>query len=119
VLDALASGSLLAKLAALREHVVGRELPVLLPPTGTAGDALAFAAGSIDLCYRDPETGEWVVADYKTDRVESDADVAERVERYTAQGRAYQSALREALGLDAAPRFELWFLRADRVETIA
>ena len=59
------------------------------------------------------------MADYKTDRVESEADVAQRVERYTAQGRAYQHALRDALGLEAPPRFELWFLRADRVEVVA
>jgi len=92
---------------------------VLLPSSEAAGDAVAFAAGSIDLCYRDPETDEWVVVDYKTDRVETDADIAERVERYTAQGRAYQRALRDAMDLGAAPRFELWFLRADRVEAVA
>ncbi len=118
VLDALARGALLTRLAALGDHVVAREFPVLLPPTGTAG-ALGFSAGSIDLCYRDSETGEWVVVDYKTDRVESDADIAERIERYTEQGRAYQRSLRDALGLEAAPRFELWFLRADRVEVVA
>jgi ATP-dependent helicase/nuclease subunit A len=119
VLDALERGGLLATLAALGDHVIARELPVLLPPAGTSGGALAFAAGSIDLCYRDPETDEWVVVDYKTDRVETDADVAERVQRYAEQGRAYQRALRDALGLDAAPRFELWFLRADRIESVA
>jgi len=119
VLDALARGGLLDRLAALGDRIVARELPVLLPPSGTGGEALAFSAGSIDLCYRDPETGEWVVADYKTDRVESDTDIAERVERYTEQGRAYQNALRAALDLEAAPRFELWFLRAGRVRVVA
>jgi hypothetical protein len=49
----------------------------------------------------------------------SDADVAERVAVYTDQGRIYQRALREALGLQSDPRFELWFLDADRVEVVA
>ena len=79
----------------------------------------SHVAGSIDLCYRDPETAEWVVADYKTDRVASDADVAQRVAIYTDQGRTYQRALREAFGLQSDPRFELWFLDADRVEVVA
>ena len=92
---------------------------MLLPPVAAGRRAVAFVAGSIDLCYRDPETAEWVVADYKTDRVVSDADVAERVALYTEQGRIYQRALREALGLQSDPRFELWFLDADRVEVVA
>jgi ATP-dependent helicase/nuclease subunit A len=119
VLANLRSGRLLSKLCGLAEHVVSRELPVLLPPAAEGRHAVAFVAGSIDLCYRDPETAEWVVADYKTDRVESDADVAERVAIYTDQGRIYQRALREALGLQSDPRFELWFLDADRVEVVA
>jgi ATP-dependent exoDNAse (exonuclease V) beta subunit len=81
--------------------------------------AVGFVAGSIDLCYRDPTTGEWVVADYKTDPIRNAAELSERVARYAAQGRAYQLALRDALGLDADPRFELWFLDADRVEIVA
>ena len=89
----------------------------MLLPAGER--AVGFTAGSIDLCYRDPENGEWVVADYKTDRVEDDAAVAELVERYAEQGRHYQRALREAMQLDRPPRFELWFLDADRVETVA
>ncbi|MBW2667142.1 MAG: UvrD-helicase domain-containing protein [Deltaproteobacteria bacterium] len=125
VLGELAQGGLLAKLGALRDHIVARELPVLLPAADAAGEAddatgaVAFVAGSIDLCYRDPESGEWVVADYKTDRIECDADFADRIARYKEQGRAYQRALRDALGLDIEPRFELWFLTADRVEVVA
>jgi ATP-dependent exoDNAse (exonuclease V) beta subunit len=119
VLAKLRSGRLLSKLCGLAEHVVSRELSVLLPPAAEGRRAVAFVAGSIDLCYRDPETAEWVVADYKTDRVVSDSDVAERVALYTEQGRIYQRALREALGLQSDPRFELWFLDADRVEVVA
>jgi len=119
VLSKLRRGRLLARLCGLAEHVVSRELPVLLPPAGEGRSAVAFVAGSIDLCYRDPETAEWVVADYKTDRIAGDADLAERVSLYTSQGRIYQRALREALGLRSDPRFELWFLDADRVEVVA
>jgi ATP-dependent exoDNAse (exonuclease V) beta subunit len=119
LLEKLGRGGLLAKLCGLAEHVVSRELPVLLPPVEEGSGAVAFVAGSIDLCYRDPETSEWVVADYKTDRVATDADVAERVSLYTGQGRIYQRVLREALGLPSDPRFELWFLDADRVEVVA
>ncbi|HKJ25891.1 MAG TPA: hypothetical protein VKB65_13785, partial [Myxococcota bacterium] len=54
--------------------------------------------------------GEWVVADYKTDRLGSDAAMRERAAHYAAQGGAYVRAVHEALGLDAPPRFELWFL---------
>jgi ATP-dependent helicase/nuclease subunit A len=116
---ALRRGHLLSKLRGLAEHVISRELPVLLPPAAEERRAVGFIAGSIDLCYRDPETGEWVVADYKTDRIAGDADVAERVSLYTDQGRVYQRALREAFGLRSDPRFELWFLDADRVEVVA
>jgi hypothetical protein len=71
-------------------------------------------AGAIDLVYRDPATGELVVVDYKTDRIETKAEIAERARVYAAQGAEYQRALREALRLDAPPRFELWFLYAGR-----
>jgi len=119
LLAKLSGGRLLATLCGLAEHVVSRELPVLLPPVAEGRGAVAFVAGSIDMCYRDPETAEWVVVDYKTDRIVNDADVAGRVSLYTEQGRVYRRALREALGLESEPRFELWFLDADRVEVVA
>jgi ATP-dependent exoDNAse (exonuclease V) beta subunit len=76
--------------------------------------------GAIDLLYRDPEDGAWVVADYKSDRVASEAEMQERAARYADQGGAYLRAVREALGLEAPPRFELWFLdRGERLEVEA
>jgi ATP-dependent exoDNAse (exonuclease V) beta subunit len=99
--------------------VVARELPVVLPPASEDRSAVGFVAGSIDLCYRDPETREWVIADYKTDRIAGSDDLTACVARYTEQGRYYVRAIREALRLDADPRFELWFLDADRVEIVA
>jgi ATP-dependent helicase/nuclease subunit A len=119
VIAKLRQGDLLERLHGLDGHVVARELPLVLPPVDDADGPLGFRAGSIDLCYRDPDTAELVVVDYKTDPVDSEAEVAERVARYTGQGRHYQRALREALQLERDPRFELWFLAANRIEVVA
>jgi ATP-dependent helicase/nuclease subunit A len=112
LLDRIAGGALLARLRGLRDAVAFRELPVLLPAEGDDGPA-AFVSGVADLVYRDPETGEWVVVDYKTDRAAEDL-APEQLAAYRAQGAVYQRALRDALGLERLPRFELWLLRADR-----
>jgi ATP-dependent exoDNAse (exonuclease V) beta subunit len=56
-----------------------------------------------------------VVADYKTDDVEGEEALAARAAAYAPQGAAYVRAVAEALGLQEAPRFELWFLAAGRV----
>jgi hypothetical protein len=50
--------------------------------------------------------------------VEKRSEIAERAAAYRAQGAEYQRALREGLGLDAAPRFELWFLHAGHREIV-
>ena len=71
----------------------------------------------MDLVYRDPGTDEWVVADFKTDRVSTPDEIRERSESYASQGRSYTLALQRALGLEQEPRFELWFLRAGTIET--
>jgi len=109
LLDHFAGSGLLVRLRELREHVLARELPVLLPPSG---NAVGVVSGTIDLLYRDPETGRLVVADYKTD----DPELLEaRAAVYAPQGATYVRALEDALGLAEPPRFELWFLQADRV----
>ena len=66
--------------------------------------------------YRDPESGAVVVADYKTDRIEDRGDLEGRRAQYARQGAGYVRAVQEALALEAPPRFELWFLDADRIE---
>lgn len=109
LLDRFAESGLLVRLRELREHVLARELPVLLPPSG---NAVGVVSGTIDLLYRDPATGRLVVADYKTDDPET---VESRVAVYAPQGATYVRALEDALALEEAPRFELWFLQADRV----
>jgi ATP-dependent helicase/nuclease subunit A len=112
------AGPLAARLAALAPHVVARELPVWVEPFGDGpDDPVGFVAGAIDLVYRDPATGELVVADYKTDDVAGGA-LAERAAKYAAQGAVYTRALERALGLAARPRFELWFLRAGEVRVV-
>jgi ATP-dependent helicase/nuclease subunit A len=110
LLDGFAGSPLLTRLRDLKEHVVARELPVLLPPSGMG--AVGVVSGTIDLLYRDPDTGRLVVADYKTDDTSA---IEARVEVYAPQGGTYVRALREALELQEDPRFELWFLRAERV----
>lgn len=118
LLERMARGPLLGKLFSLRDHIVGRELPVLLPPPEGADGPVGFVSGSIDLVYRDPDTGEVVVADYKTDEVVDPVDIAERSHAYALQGTAYVRAIRESLGLEQEPRFELWFLHANHIEVV-
>jgi ATP-dependent helicase/nuclease subunit A len=118
--DRLAGGRLLARLRELGPAVLARELPILVPPAegeeeGDGARPVGFVAGAIDLVYRDPATGTLVVADYKTDAVADDDEIAARVDVYRPQGAVYARAVRDALGLAEAPRFELWFLRADRI----
>ncbi len=124
LLNRIAKGKLLARLAGLSGCVLARELPVLCGPgsdaelAGGDGDDLGpvgYFAGTIDLVYRDRETGETVVADYKTDPIESDAELASRAAMYRFQGGVYQRALKVAMGLAEPPRFELWFFHADRI----
>jgi ATP-dependent helicase/nuclease subunit A len=104
---------------ALLDHELGRELPLVLGG-GAGGDESATGAlvGVIDLLYRDPESGETVIADYKTDELRSESEAAERVARYAPQLRLYGEAVRSALGLARPPRLELWLLALDRVEVV-
>jgi ATP-dependent exoDNAse (exonuclease V) beta subunit len=115
LVEAFAGGPLLGRLQGLRQHILSRELPVLLPPGEGEGSPVGAVAGTIDLLYRDPGDGRLVIADYKTDDVETAGQIRDRAAVYAPQGAAYQRAVREALELAEAPRFELWFLRAGEV----
>jgi ATP-dependent helicase/nuclease subunit A len=112
LLDRLAGSELLRRLRQLDGAIIGRELPLLL----AADDEQAVGAviGTIDLLYRDATTGQLVVADYKTDRVDAQR-LRERAATYRGQGEVYLEAVRRALGVSPAPRFELWFLQADQI----
>ncbi len=73
--------------AAAGPGVVYRELPI-----GTLVDDVVIS-GAIDLVYRDGE--QWVVVDYKTDRV-TEPEVLRQ--RYQPQGAAYALAVEAATG---------------------
>jgi ATP-dependent exoDNAse (exonuclease V) beta subunit len=117
LLDRMVVGKLFTRLRALADRVVAQELPVLLPP-GDDDAAIDYLVGSIDLVYRDPESDELVVADYKTDSLSDGESLHNRITSYARQGAVYQRAIRESLDLPYTPRFELWFLDLDRIVTV-
>lgn len=117
VWDRFAQGPLLPRLLGLRGHILARELPVLLPPAEGHGP-VGFVAGTIDLLYRDPDSGRIVVADYKTDCVEGEEALSQRSRIYAPQINVYLRAVREALRLSEEPRAELWFLHAGRIVVV-
>jgi ATP-dependent exoDNAse (exonuclease V) beta subunit len=117
-LQHVAEGSLLERLRALRGRVVARELPVLLAAQPDE-HPLEFVSGLIDLVYRDPGTDAFVIADYKTDRLDDATALDARTRAYARQGAAYQRAVREAFDLTYTPRFELWYLAYDRCVDVA
>ncbi|MCU0230274.1 MAG: PD-(D/E)XK nuclease family protein [Acidobacteria bacterium] len=121
--DRMAGNGALDAFAALRDRVLGREVPLLAAPDGDGEDQPTGAwVGTIDLLYRDGNGG-LVVADYKTDALpeplepEYSAARDEAVARYRPQLERYLAAL-AALFPDPPPRAELWFLEAGRVEPI-
>ena len=118
ILEQLENSRLLSRLRELTPGIVGRELPLILARPGADGPNRA-AVGSIDLLYRDPEDGQLVVADYKTDRVAPGDDLAARAEIYAAQGAVYVDAVQAGARLELRPRFELWFLAADTIHIVA
>jgi ATP-dependent helicase/nuclease subunit A len=119
-LERISRGRLLERLFTLRDRIVARELPLLATPDTVANEGIASGpvaglVGSIDLLYRDPVTEELVVADFKTDRLESDEQIAARAPAYARQEERYARAVQEALLLDRPPRTELWLLWPDRI----
>ena len=105
------------RLRELGSLIVARELPVLIGPVESGEGAVGAGIGAIDLVYRDP-AGGFVIVDFKTDAVADPGALDAKRERYREQGRAYQRAVQQALGLRAPPRFEFWFLAAGEVRTI-
>ena len=112
LLETFMAGPLLPRLRGLKDHVLARELPVLLPPGDGEHSPVGAISGAIDLLYRDPEDGRIVIADYKTDEVKTEEELRARAAVYAPQGAIYVRALRDALEMDEPPRFELWFLRS-------
>ena len=85
------------------------------PITPATFGPIAGISGVIDLLLRDPESGELLVVDYKTDQVDDEQALAERAAHYHPQLATYAEALKQALDLDNAPPTELWFVTSDRV----
>ncbi|MFP8873352.1 MAG: UvrD-helicase domain-containing protein, partial [Myxococcota bacterium] len=87
ILGHFGEGPLFQRFAAIVPAVVARELDVWTPGQEEGeGQPVAYTAGTVDLLYRDPETRDWVVADYKTDRVEDPEALASRAAGYRRQG---------------------------------
>ena len=84
--------------------------------------ALDGIVGTLDLLYRDPVTGEVVVADFKSDEIAAGTaptGIAGIVARYRPQLELYGRAVESAMALDRPPRLELWLLAAGRIEILA
>jgi ATP-dependent exoDNAse (exonuclease V) beta subunit len=112
LLETFVAGPLFQRLRKLKDHLLARELPVLLPPGEGEASPVGIVTGAIDLLYRDPDDGRIVIADYKTDEVETEEEIQARAAVYAPQGVVYARAVQEALEIAEGPRFELWFLRA-------
>ena len=110
----IAGGTSLERLASVAHGVVGREIAIVAPPLEDRGPIGAIT-GFVDLVYRDPGDDRLVVADYKTDAVETGEEIEDRVQIYEPQVRTYARALHQALDLDSEPHVELWFLAADQI----
>ncbi|MEL6341619.1 MAG: UvrD-helicase domain-containing protein [Myxococcota bacterium] len=106
------------RIAALRPHLKARALPVLMPPPDMPGAPIGFLSGELDLVYVDPEDGQVVIVDFKTDRLRDPAELDARIAAYRGQGEGYRSALQQALNLPASPRWEIWFLLEDHIASV-
>ncbi len=122
VLEQFAAGPLLPRLRSLREQIVARELPVLLPPAapenGGEPGPVGFVAGADRPALpRSRRPANW---SSPTTRPTTRTPPAcpPLAAAYAPQGGLYVRAVRDALGLPAAPRFELWFLRAGEVVVV-
>ena len=117
ILRAFLDGPLGARFRVIGPHILGREVPTLAAPDPADEEGpVGFYAGAIDLLYRDPDNGDVVVADWKTDGVPTDEALAARVVAYRLQLAHYQRVVGQALG--GRVRGELWFLRRGRIVAV-
>jgi ATP-dependent helicase/nuclease subunit A len=120
--DALRDTFLCRQLCLLSSQgrIVARELPLVAGAYDDSPAApLGGYVGTLDLLYREGDSGSLVVADFKSDEVADDpAAVAALAARYQPQLSLYGRAVRDALGLAAPPRLEIWLLALDRVVAV-
>ncbi|HLF55659.1 MAG TPA: 3'-5' exonuclease, partial [Thermoanaerobaculia bacterium] len=115
-LGRLVASRLWSRLSRIEPEVQARELPVLVAAGAHAETGpIDGTLGTLDLVYRDPESGEIVVADFKTDEVASDEEAAVKVALYRPQLALYGRAVGHAFALPAPPRLELWLIALDRI----
>ena len=119
-LERLLASDLWRRRLELEPAVLARELPLLLasptaPEVGVTEPPLDGWIGTLDLLYRDPASGELVVADFKSDRVDDAAAEAAKVATYGPQLRLYGAAVAAAFAAARPPRLELWLLARDRI----
>ncbi|MEO8277324.1 MAG: UvrD-helicase domain-containing protein [Thermoanaerobaculia bacterium] len=145
-LDRLCASRLFARVLELGRHpgsIAARELPLVVAAHTTPSplspfpeDPLAGFVGTLDLLYRDPESSQFVVADFKTDEIQGVGDVGdigdvgdvgdfgdepaivEKIARYRPQLELYGRAVMSALALPGTPRLELWFTAVDRIVVV-
>jgi len=101
------------RFTAMAGNTLAREVSILVPPLDPDSGPVGFITGFIDLLYRHPESGKWIIVDYKTDRVEDRADIEERAEAYCLQEAVYSQAIQESLNLEQPPTPQLWFIWPD------
>ena len=111
------SHPLMTRFFALGDHLLARELTVVLNPT-TDVEVPPALLGRIDFLYRDPTDGSFVVGDWKTEAWD-EALTDERARAHELTGRLYTEAVRKAFQLKTPPRFELWMLTHGRIVTLS
>ena len=111
VLEQMDNNGLLHELFERKQHILGREVPVLLPDSVGSSTIV----GTLDLLYRDPASGNLVVADFKSDQVRDVKDAEQLAQAYQAQGQIYCQAVERMFPNEEPPLFELWFLRAGEI----
>ena len=110
LLDRFQRSQFLERFTSMKEDSLAREVPILVPPADTETGPVGFVTGFIDLLCRDPSTESWIIVDYKTDRVEKEAEISDRAQTYSLQEAVYAKAIQESLGLDSLPATQLWFI---------
>lgn len=115
VLERFLASPLAGRLEELGPAVLGREVPLLLPGEEEGDGPLGYLSGAVDFLYWEASAGRLVVADFKTDAVESEEELARAVNGYARQGELYCRAVQQALALPDRPHFELWFLQGGRI----
>ncbi len=118
IFSGLKKGRILRRIEEIREHIIARELPLLLAPDEDGGP-VGFLAGAMDLLYRDPQSGHLIVADYKTDSIATLEEMEGLCAVYSSQGSLYIRALKEMIGEKGPVEFELWFLQADTIRKVS